>query len=70
MGELFSLYSLIQELMKNHVIIDETVKDVCLKEDKVHDLEPIEMASCAIIDACNEIEKSLQAKRCQCCCLT
>ena len=64
MGELFDLYSSIQNLMKYHVIIDETIKNIALQDNHVHDLEPVEMASCAIIEACNEIEKSLTTQSC------
>ena len=58
---LFELYSLMQEVMRNHLLI----------EDVPEDFQSIEVASNAILEACNQIESVVEGKKChQCCCQT
>ena len=54
--------------MKHHVQIDEVLKELSVSEAKAHDFEPVEEASAAIIQACEEIEKCVKPRHsCHCC---
>ena len=53
---LFKLYVLLQDLMNQHMIIDETVKNLSVSEGQV-DLEQLDSAATAIISLCKEIEE-------------
>ena len=69
--QLFELYSLLQDLMTHHVDIDNTLKELALRDCLPHDFEPIENASSTIIAACEKIEHCFAPKRCAgCCCQT
>ena len=48
---LFKLYVLLQDLMNQHMIIDETVKNLSVSEGQV-DLEQLDSAATAIISLC------------------
>ena len=65
---LFKLYVLLQDLMSQHMIIDETVKEISVSESKI-DLESLESAATAIITICQELEKDLNPNQKKCCCV-
>ena len=65
---LFKLYVLLQDLMNQHMIIDETVKEISVSESKL-DLESLESAATAIITICQELEKDLNPNQKKCCCV-
>ena len=65
---LFKLYVLLQDLMSQHMIIDETVKEISVSESKL-DLESLESAATAIITICQELEKDLNPNQKKCCCV-
>ena len=55
-NSLFEVYVFLQDVMKQHEIIDSALKDLTVCEEN-QDFTPLETASAAIIDACNKIEK-------------
>ena len=55
---LFKLYVLLQDLMNQHMIIDETVKNLSVSKGQV-DLKQLDSAATAIISLCKEIEEDL-----------
>ena len=62
---LFEVYSKLQDLLKHHLEIDQTLKDMALKvSSQPHDFEPIENAADAIIDTCEKLESYFSPKRC------
>ena len=65
---LFKLYVLLQDLMSQHMIIDETVKEISVSESNL-DLESLVCAASAIITVCQEIEKDLNPSQKNCCCI-
>ena len=69
-NQLFELYSLLQNVMKYHEVINEVVKNLPEKDIQPEDFESIEAASGAIIDACNQIESIVGDRKCHCCCQT
>ena len=53
---LFELYAHLQDLLKYHQEIDQSLKDLALKDSSLpHDFEPIEDTSSAI-DTCEKLE--------------
>ena len=64
---LFKLFNLLQDLMAQHMIIDETVKEVSGSESSL-DLESLESAATVVISICEEIEKDLSPNQKKCCC--
>ena len=64
---LSDLYHLLQDLMEQHQIVDEALKDLYLREDD-QDFSPIENASTLIINTCEKIEDRLSCKKCPSCC--
>ena len=68
---LFELYAHLQDLLKYHQEIDQSLKDLALKDSSLpHDFEPIENASSAIIDTCEKLENHFSPQKCLggCCC--
>ena len=65
---LFKLYVLLQDLMNQHMIIDETVKEISISESEL-DLESLDSAATAIITICQELEKDLNPNQKKCCCV-
>ena len=63
---LAEFYDLLQNLMREHSVIDEKLKEISLTEN-FDELERIENASLAIIETCNAIEKHFSPKK-SCCC--
>ena len=57
-NNLFNLYVHIQELMNQHLLIDENVKENKLTTKEI-DLESLEAAAANIIGLCQEIENDL-----------
>ena len=64
---LFNVYDVLQDLMKQHEIINASLKELSVCEED-HDLTPVENASAAIIEACEKIENKLKPKISHCCC--
>ena len=64
---LFKLYVLLQDLMTQHMVIDETVKEISISEATL-DLETLESATTAIINLCQQLEKDLNLNQRKCCC--
>ena len=64
---LFKLYVLLQDLMNQHMIIDETVKNLSVSEGQV-DLEQLDSAATAILSLCKEIEEDFNPNIKKCCC--
>ena len=64
---LFKLFNLLQDLMAQHMIIDEAVKEVSGSESSL-DLESLESAATVVISLCEEIEKDLSPNQKKCCC--
>ena len=60
-NSLFEVYVMLQDVMKQHEIINSTLKDLFLQEDN-QDFSSIENASVAIIEACNKIENEFTPK--------
>ena len=68
---LFNVYSHLQNVMKNHLLIDKVLSNLSEGEAHPEDFQSIEEFSKAIIDACNQIETVVEGKKChQCCCQT
>ena len=65
---LFKLYVLLQDLMTQHLVIDETVKETSVSEGTL-DLETLESAATAIITICQQLEKDLNPNQKKCCCV-
>ena len=64
---LFKVYDILQDLMKQHEIINVSLKDLSVcEEDQA--FTPVENASAAIIAACEKIENELKPKKSQCYC--
>ena len=54
---LFELYAHLQDLLKYHQEIDQSLKDLALKDSSLpRDFQPIENASSSIIDTCEKLE--------------
>ena len=66
-NSLFEVYVFLQDVMKQHEIIDSALKDLSVCEEN-HDFTLMEKASAAIIEACNKIENQLNPPQVQCCC--
>ena len=66
-NSLFEVYVFLQDVMKQHEIIDSTLKDLSVCEEN-QDFTPLETASIAIIDACKKIEIQLNPPKSECCC--
>ena len=66
-SSLFEVYVFLQDVMKQHEIIDSALKDLTVCEEN-QDFTPLETASAAIIDACNKIENQLKPPKPECCC--
>ena len=64
---LFSVYDVLQDLMKQHEIINASLKELSVCEEN-QDFTPVENASTAIIEACERIENKLKPKTSHCCC--
>ena len=64
---LFKLYVLLQDLINQHMLINETVKNLSVSEDQV-DLEQLDSAATAIISLCKEIEEDFNPNIKKCCC--
>ena len=64
---LFKVYDVLQDLMKQHEIINASLKDLSVCEED-QDFTPVENASAAIIAACEKIEKELKPKKSHCYC--
>ena len=65
-NNLFNLYVHIQELMNQHLLIDENIKENKLTTKEI-DLESLEAAAANIIGLCQEIENDLNpGKKCNC----
>ena len=65
---LFKLYVLLQDLMTQHLVIDETVKETSVAEGTL-DLETLESAATAIITICQQLDKDLNPNQKKCCCV-
>ena len=52
---LFGVYDALQDMMKHHDVIHNTLKDLSVKEND-QDFTPLEVASAAIVAACEKIE--------------
>ena len=64
---LFGVYDALQDMMKHHDVIHNTLKDLSVKEND-QDFTPLEVASAAIVTACEKIEKQLSPTNGHCCC--
>ena len=70
-NRLFELYSLMQEVMRNHLLIEDVLCELSEREVYPENFQSIEVASNAILEACNQIESVVEGKKChQCCCQT
>ena len=66
---LFEIYTLLQDLLKFHVNIDNSLKELAFKDSQ--DFDVIETTSNAIIETCNKMETCFAPKSCaNCCCQT
>ena len=64
---LFQVYASLQDIMKQHDLIDLTLKDLSTCED-THDYATLENAAAAIIEACEKVENQFKPKESKCCC--
>ena len=64
---LFQVYAYLQDIMKQHDLIDLTLKDLSTCED-THNFVTLENAAAAIIEACEQVEKQFKPKESKCCC--
>ena len=64
---LFKVYDVLQDLMKQHEIINTSLKDLSVCEED-QDFTQLENASAAIIAACKKIENELKPKKSLCYC--
>ena len=64
---LFGVYDALQDMMKHHDVIHNTLKDLSVKEND-QDFTPLEVASAAIVAACEKIENQLNPKNPHCWC--
>ena len=56
---LFKVYDVLQDLMKQHEIINTSLKDLSVCEED-QDFTPVENASTAIIAACEKMSSNLK----------
>ena len=64
---LFKVYDVLQDLMKQHEIINASLKDLSVCEED-QDFTPVENPSTAIIATCEKIENQLKPKKSHCYC--
>ena len=64
---LFKVYYVLQDLMKQHEVINASLKNLSVCEED-QDFTPVESASAAIIAACVKIENQLKPQQSRCCC--
>ena len=64
---LFKVYDALQDLMMQHEIISNALKDLSICEED-QDFTPVENASAAIIAACEKFENQLNPKNTHCWC--
>ena len=64
---LFKVYDVLQDLMKQHEVINASLKNLSVCEED-QDFTPVENASAAIIAACVKIENQLKPQQSHCCC--
>ena len=64
---LFGVYDALQDMMKHHDVIHNTLKDLSVKEND-QDFTPLEVASAAIVAACEKIKNQLSPTNGHCCC--
>ena len=64
---LFDLFLTVQDLMKQHEIIDSSLKELSLREDG-QDFTTLENASHEIINSCNKMENRLSIRKRPSCC--
>ena len=64
---LFKVYDVLQDLMKQHEVINASLKNLSVCEED-QDFTPVENASADIIAACKKIENELKPKKSQCYC--
>ena len=61
------VHTLFQDIMKQHDLIDLTLKDLSTCED-TQDYATLENAAAAIIEACEQVENQFKPKESKCCC--
>ena len=67
-SNLFELYVLLQNLMRYYVEIDGKLKELSSSPPQPDEFEPIKSAATAIINTCDEIEKTVRPPGCLRCC--
>ena len=63
--KLFNLYILLQQVMKEHVCIDDTLKGP--KTSQNNEFEKVAFSATSIVQTCEEIENLLAPKQCCSC---
>ena len=64
---LFDIYVLLQDLMKEHVNIDQCLKDISLTDPQDSSFKKIAAHAELIMQKCSDIEKIVSPGQCCCC---
>ena len=64
---LFKVYEVLQDIMKQHEVINSTLQNLSICEDD-QDFTPVENASAAIVVACGKIENEFKPPKSHRCC--
>ena len=65
--KLFQLYILLQEIMKEHVKIEENLKEIATMTSQENEFEKIATSAASIVQTCEEIECIVAPKSCCSC---
>ena len=65
--KLYQLYILLQEIMKEHVNIDEFLKEISKNVGSINEFETVANSAASISQTCEEIENLVVPKHCCSC---
>ena len=65
--KLFQLYILLQEIMKEHVKIEENLKEIATMTSQENEFEKIATSAASIVQTCEEIESIVAPRSCCSC---
>ena len=65
--KLFQLYILLQEIMKEHVKIEENLKEIATMTNQENEFEKIATSAASIVQTCEEIENIVAPRNCCSC---
>ena len=66
-SQLFEVYVLLQDLMKEHVNINQCLKEISSQNPPAYDFQRIATCAQSIVESCEEMKKILTPTACNCC---